>query len=105
MEKREKYWKFKANEMKKLKNVTEHNDDDLLQMFVELDKGKGPNKEEVMFPGKICFGKCREMWFPKLMEKLQLGGIQSKNCFKSTTVYSTCNLSNLTNVRRNYRRV
>ena len=60
-EKREKYWKFKATEMKKLKNVTEHNDDDLLEMFVELDKGKGANGEEVMFPGNDKMNMFWEM--------------------------------------------
>ena len=59
--KREKYWNCKANEMKKLKNVTEHNDDDLLQMFVELDKGKGPNGEEVMFPANDRMNMFWEM--------------------------------------------
>lgn len=49
-EKREKYWRFKAGEMKKMKDVTKDNEDDFLEMFVQLDKGKGPDGEEMMFP-------------------------------------------------------
>ena len=40
--KREKYWKFKAAEEKKTKNIVQEDESDLLDMFNELDKGTGP---------------------------------------------------------------
>ena len=49
-EKREKYWKFKAAEEKKTKNIVREDESDLLDMFNELDKGTGPNGEELVFP-------------------------------------------------------
>jgi hypothetical protein len=36
--------------MKKMKDVTQDNEDDFLETFVQLDEGKGPDGEEMMFP-------------------------------------------------------
>ena len=33
-----------------MKDVTKDNKDNFLEMFVQLDKGKGPDGEEMMFP-------------------------------------------------------
>ena len=49
-EKREKYWRLKAVEEKKMRCMAQQSNEDLLTMFKTVDKGIGEGGEDLMFP-------------------------------------------------------